>query len=366
MRQHQPSVFIDASICIVQRNGGINRVLHELLQRLPAFGIPVHVQAPETGGLPVSSGSLYGFPRSQPMRLAWHMASHRRFRRSGADVYLGTYYDPRPRNCLTSVVLVYDMIHELMPVVSQRWPRSWVDGVSLRRFLRRKRQAVVSADYVIAISQHTRRDLLRLYPELSPAKVSVHYLAASPTFSLGSAQKAASDRYILFVGRRDGYKNFRSLLAAFAGCAPLYEAFELRVVSSNPWTDEELALLGPARDRIILMSCVDDVELAELYRGATVFVYPSLYEGFGLPILEAMACGTPVICCRRASIPEVAGDAVEYFDPERPGDLSRALQEVCFSEPYQARLHHAGLARCTLFSWDRFATGLVDVLRQTA
>jgi alpha-1,3-rhamnosyl/mannosyltransferase len=118
--------------------------------------------------------------------------------------------------------------------------------------------------------------------------------------------------------------------------------------------------------RIILTGYVDEPTLACLYSGASAFVYPSLYEGFGLPVLEAMACGCPVVCSNRASLPEVAGDAAIQIDPHDPEALAHSLEKVLHDSDLRNRLITAGLQRARLFSWKKTASETLDIFKRAA
>lgn len=358
----RPSLFIDGSVYAFQRHGGINRIYDELIRRLPLMGIPVYVQVFASARLPHRPTARYDFPRWLPQSLdywkgqrLWHAAAWLNFARSGATAHVGTSYDPKPPLCRLSLVVVLDTIEELG--LEGRGPQ-W------DRVLRKKRRAILGADRLIAISYQTREDLLRFYPQLDPARVSVRHLAADSAFAPGEQEEAPAEPYLLYVGRRGFYKNFRQLLTTYLGSERLRQAFALKVVSSEPWTAGETALIASAPGRVRLLPGADDAQLLRLYRLAAALVFPSLYEGFGIPPLEALACGTPVVCCARGSMPEVCGDAAVYFDPDRPGDLARTLERVCFDESLRRRLSQAGPARAAGFDWAPFAEHFADLLRQ--
>ncbi len=357
----RPSLFIDGSIFLWQRHGGVNRIYEELMRRLPAKGIPVFAQLPPSAELPLPRRRRYDFPPLLAWSFIvnvkgytpWDAVSFINFTRSKASAHMGSYYDPVPPGCRLAVVVVFDTIYE-MGLVSQ----------GAEPTLRRKRRAIRAADRLIAISHQTRKDLLHFYPEVDPGRVSVQHLAADPAFTPGGAADPFAEPYLLFVGKRGYYKNFRQLLTAYLGSERLRQAFLLKVVSGDAWTPEEKALLSQAPGRVQLLRATDDRALIALYRGATAFVYPSLYEGFGIPLLEAMGCGTPVVCCPRSSLPEVGGDAVAYFEPDQAGDLTRVLEAVCFDRSLRKRLSAAGIARAATFHWDQFAEHVADLLRE--
>lgn len=256
-----------------------------------------------------------------------------------------TYYRERslaPVRCPT-VVTVYDMIHERF---AHTFPAT-------DRTARLKAAAVRRADAVICISEQTRRDLLDLLP-VAQEKVSVVHLAPTLATPLAGARgPEIRDPYVLYVGHRRAYKNFAALLRAIATSDSLQRGFRLVCFGGGAFTPEELATAEDLRfdASSLVYREGDDERLANLYANAAAFVYPSLYEGFGIPVLEAMAHGCPVACSATSSLPEVGGDAVEYFDPTRPDDIAAAIHRIVDSDARASELRRRGAARAKLFSW---------------
>jgi glycosyltransferase involved in cell wall biosynthesis len=231
------------------------------------------------------------------------------------------------------------------------------------------------AAYCIADSEHTRKDVIRRF-RVDPDRVRVVHLAADDhLFQPVSADRIADvrrrldlpDRFILYVGGIDPRKNVPGLiraLASFRGtdldAVPLLMAGNVRSQAEFP---ELEALIRTERleDRIRLLGFVDDPTLAALYAACSVFAFPSFYEGFGLPVLEAMASGAPVVTTRRSSIPELGGEAVLYVEPESVADISRGLRDVLSREDLRVALKTAGPLRARLFSWDRTVQATIDV-----
>jgi glycosyltransferase involved in cell wall biosynthesis len=233
-----------------------------------------------------------------------------------------------------------------------------------KRAAKAKRAAVNRADHIICVSENTRQDLVRVYG-VDPARTSVVHLGSS--MDLGApadeALSGSTAPSLLYVGHRRGYKNFHAVLQAYADSATLRD-FELVAFGGpRPTPDErkEIDRLGLG-DRV-RFEAGSDQKLAAHYRRATVFVYPSKYEGFGIPPLEAMNYGCPVVCSDRASIPEVVGDAGVYFDPDDVEDLRAKLERVATSDELQADLRARGQARLTAFSWDRCAAATAQIYR---
>ncbi len=351
--------------------GGGPRYVLELARRLPAYGVSeVCVVAPLHINNFLTADSARGFTRGRhvPNRLAglpglipslWlvnRFAAPLAWLGVNPDIVHETYYAIRPvGRARRRVVTVYDMIYELFPE-QFRDARYWIAA---------KRAAVDRADHVICISENTRQDLVRLYG-VDPARTSVVHLGHSLTVEANSAkvQSSGCRPSLLYVGHRGGRKNFKTLLQAY-GSSPILREFELIAFGGDPLLPDErkeIRRLG-ITDRVRFESG-SDRELAECYQAATAFIYPSLYEGFGLPPLEAMSHGCPVVCSNAGSIPEVVGDAGVYFDPDNPEELRTALERVATTETLQADLRTRGYARIAEFSWDKCAAETAQIYRE--
>ncbi|NLT23720.1 MAG: glycosyltransferase family 4 protein [Syntrophorhabdus sp.] len=277
--------------------------------------------------------------------------------RRHVDIFHETYFttsDCCPGSA-KRVLTVYDMIYE-------RYPRYFSP---LDRTPQLKEHAVKRADHVICISENTRRDLIELLgvPE---EKTSVVYLG----YSL-DANKAPSDPprkgkpFILYVGSRWGYKNFDRMVKAYGSSKVLKDNLSLVCFGGGPFNSEEWAMFGSLqipRDDVMHVSGNDDV-LAGLYSSASLFVYPSLYEGFGIPPLEAMFFGCPVACANSSSLPEVVGEAAELFDPNDEDSMRCAMERVISEQARSRELVRSGKERIKLFSWEKCAADTLEVYR---
>jgi glycosyltransferase involved in cell wall biosynthesis len=172
-------------------------------------------------------------------------------------------------------------------------------------------------------------------------------------------------KYVLCVGSLEPRKNLRMLLKAWSQASHLHPDLSLVLVggTANYYRQAGLEQLP---DRVVLAGRVDDADLPAIYSAAMMFVYPSLYEGFGLTVLEAMGCGTPVICSGTTSLPEVVGDAAVLIDPTNVHDLATAISDLAGNETRRAALKQLGTERCRLFSWDTAAERTWNVLQQAA
>jgi glycosyltransferase involved in cell wall biosynthesis len=331
-----PLVVVDADVLGRERTGDETHV-ENLLRRLPdAAGGTMRFAAvtrrPELvpdGVEPIALPS-----RSQELRMAWALPRLlRRLRPS-----LAHFQHALPPACpCPAVVTVHDLSFERDPHVMGRRDR-FVFRTVVPRSVRR-------AARVFAVSERTRRDLIELYGT-APEKVVVTPNAVDPVFAPGGDR----DSYLLFVGAIQERKN---PLAAVGAAAEL----GLRLVVVGPEKEPALAReLG--RRGAELRGYVDKPHLADLYRGAACVVLPSRYEGFGLPVLEAMACGAPVVATNDSALREVGGDAAVYAEPDGLADaIRRALAEA------DAR-SRAGIERARLFSWDETARRALAAYRE--
>jgi len=348
-------VLYDYQVFSWQRYGGISRYFYELITRV--------AQVPENAvsvfmGLHINR---YGLERYRPQFSGFYGREHQLSpaltkavrllnpllftsfaRRRPIDVYHQTYYatPPAPRGGKV-ILTVYDMIHE-------RFPERFASQDPTRR---RKRQAVDRADGIICLSQSGKQDLIEILgvPE---EKIAVIHLANSLVAEV-SEPPQVREPYVLFVGQRGGYKNFRAFAEAFASRADFTRNFKLICFGGGPFTPEEaqaLRTLG-ILDKAKVLEGPDSL-LANLYRYASAFVYPSLYEGFGFPPLEAMHYGCPVLVSRSSSIPEVVGDAGQYFDPTDREDMAEKLARLLEDESLRKQLAVRGPQREKAFSWD--------------
>ena len=253
-------------------------------------------------------------------------------------------------NGVKKVITVHDMIHEKF---SGYFKKS--TGTS-----NPKRVASQRADHIICVSESTRQDLIDIC-HIPEEKTSVIHHGVDNIFT---ATPLDSDHllnlpvnFILYVGKREGYKNFIAFLRAFAASTQLKEYFSIVCFGGGELSPSELALAGAVglRPGQLIVYFGDDALLASIYRQASALVYPSLYEGFGFPPLEAMASGCPVICSNTSSLPEVVGTAGEYFDPLSQESIKKALEAVVFSTKRSDDLIAAGYLQASKFSWEKCA-----------
>ena len=360
-------VLFDYQAFSIQRHGGVSRYFYEIANHLQTRAeFDVEILAPLYVCDYFSSRSLV-MPRGFKVPLLSRTSIIRRFANAGIswvmsrhrqdiDVFHETYYsmaDTKPASA-KRVITVFDMIHE-------KFPDHFSNTASIAQV---KLASILRADHVICISESTRQDLIAI-TNLDPKKTSVVHLgygldtrgASTPPPDLNGRN------YLLYVGLRAGYKNFKVLLDAFAQSSALRTSFVLVCFGGPPFTSDERLYMGSLGldPEVVIYRAGNDRDLAGYYSSAVAFVYPSLYEGFGIPPLEAMSLGCPVICSTAGSLPEVVGNAAELFDPTDAEDLRRALEEVLDRPAHAKALVALGLKRTQMFSWEKCARETADI-----
>lgn len=274
-----------------------------------------------------------------------------------------------------SIVTVHDVIPFLLPKLSLSGDPLTALRQKIYLFLQ-ARSLRWAARRLITVSENSKRDLVRLF-NLNESKVSVIYEAVDESFRPASPARVfeirqkfgLNENYLFCHGGYSPYKNLERLLAAFAHLAA--KRADLQLVLGGAKKDHDhfrqvlrqIKLLG-LDSRVVLTDYVAEEDLGPLYTGARLLVYPSLYEGFGLPILEAQACGTPVVCSNRASLPEVAGLGADYFNPEDVGDMNQKMESLLRSVDRPRELREEGFRNVARFSWEKCARQTLEVFEK--
>jgi glycosyltransferase involved in cell wall biosynthesis len=265
---------------------------------------------------------------------------------------------------------VHDLGHRFYPKAHAVRQRLYLE-LSARRHVSR-------ADHIVVDSESTRRDLIQLY-SASPARISVAYLGVDETMRpvghSGQAEVARrlgladNEHYFLHVGTLQPRKNLRRLLSAFASVAADLPRHHLVLAGRTGWGGDDLgeaAVRLGIGGRVRRIGYIDRAQLPALYSGSQATVMPSLYEGFGLPVLEAMACGAPVVASSSSSLPEIVGDAGLVVDPFDVDGWAAAMRRVASDAGLRDSLSESGLRRSSEFTWARCADAILEALTDAA
>lgn len=291
----------------------------------------------------------------------------RQLRDINATFYHSPYYLMPYRPGVPTVLTAHDLIPQVYPryyTPAQRLVFRWAHGLALR-----------TARITVAVSAATRTDLIQRLGARAD-RVVVIPEAADPHFAPQPAaalqavrdQYHLPDRYLLYFGSNKPHKNLARLVTAFSKLEFRIQNSELHLVIAGSWDTRypEAKQLAAGNDRIRFLGPVREADLPALYGGALAFVFVSEYEGFGLPPLEAMACGTPVIAGNTSSLPEVIGDAGLLVDPRDVNAIAAALERIVSDSALQADLKQRSLDRAAAFTWERTAAQTLAVYRAIA
>lgn len=281
--------------------------------------------------------------------------STRILKKQNYDIFHPTYYNPYFLKHLKNkpfILTIHDMIHELYPDSFSFFDRTktW------------KSQLIKRADQIIAISESTKKDIIKLY-DIDPNLIHVVYHGNPLEETIKCVDEhneidtsMINRRYILFVGNREGYKNFPFLCASISQLINKEKNLFLYCAGGQAFTPMEISLFEEHNIKSKVCHIKpNDCILKQLYKNAEAFIFPSLYEGFGLPILEAFSCGCPTILSNTSSFPEIGGNAAIYFDPKDQSSLSYAIDAVLFDTEYRDILITKGFDRVKDFSWSESA-----------
>jgi glycosyltransferase involved in cell wall biosynthesis len=265
-----------------------------------------------------------------------------------------------PRFCpVPQVVTIHDLSHFY-------FPDEFLKG-DLYKLTRWTKFAVQKARKIIAVSKNTKKDLAKFY-NLPEEKISIIYNGYEKRVHTGSKFQAPGSKYILYVGTLQPRKNVQTLIRTFEKFHKTNPDFKLVITGKKGWLYKEIFSLVKdlhLEKSVIFTGHVSEDELTGLYRNAFCFVLPSLYEGFGIPVLEAMSYRCPVICSNSSSLPEVGGDAALYFNPQDEIQLLNQLKRLKGDPKLREELISRGLKRIKLFSWQKSAKETLEVIKSS-
>lgn len=267
------------------------------------------------------------------------------------------------KNC-KHILTVHDLSFEIFPECFSLKMRLW------HAFLNPQRQCL-RADEIIVPSENTRQDIMDLY-EIAKEKIQVFHFGLSSIFLEKHDNAQASldlqrkynlpQKYILFLGTIEPRKNITAVLNAFIESELSKDGYELVIVGAKGWKNKKILKTIEETSSVRYIGYIEPEEKPAFYAGASLFVYPSLYEGFGFPVLEAMACAVPVITSNRSSLPEIAGGSAYYINPYNVSELSAAMKKICTQKDVSQFFVQKGLEHVGQFSWKKTAEQFLSSL----
>lgn len=265
-------------------------------------------------------------------------------------IFHSSYYRVSRESNAINIVTIHDFMPELFFQGIKRLVHSY-----------RKKIAITKADAIVCVSENTRKDLLRFYPKVSRKPIITIHLGIANDFSRLTTTPSEYNRFgkfILFVGRRSHYKNF-SFAVSVMEKLPNYQL----VVVGEEFSEAENGFLKSIRNRVTLISNPSNDILNVLYNSAFCLLYPSSYEGFGIPVIEAMKCGCPVVALKASSIPEIAGSAGILIDTLDSTSFSKAIISL-ENQEYRKLLVQEGIKNSSRFNWDNSCASLIDFYKE--
>tara|TARA_B100000579_G_scaffold423333_1_gene426385 strand:- start:31 stop:1155 length:1125 start_codon:yes stop_codon:yes gene_type:complete len=368
------NIFFDHKIFTKQNYGGPSRYFVNLVEKLNLMNdinakifAPFHINffLSKTNRdnknnliLPFSN-QLYKFNSVKKYLLKINnIINEKNLQNFNSDITHTTYYDSSfPKNSDNLVITVFDLIHEIFR-----------EDYGFKENYYPKKKILKKAKQIICISESTKNDLINYY-DIDESKITVTYLASN--FNISKEEnikknRIIDDKYFLYVGSRWKYKNFEKLLYCLNYNPSILKNFKLILFGGGDLVNHELKLISKLnlnKDKIIQMDGNENI-LKSLYANAEFFIYTSKHEGFGIPILESFSLRCPVLCGNTSSLPEVAGDAALFFNPNDHISISNSIEKILNNNDLKQLYIKKGLERTKLFSWDKCAMETLNIYKK--
>jgi glycosyltransferase involved in cell wall biosynthesis len=356
-------IVFDYSIFFHQKYGGVSRYFINLHNQLLGMNSKAKIFAPIHTNLYLKNYNLGGnfkyYMKKYPiftrkiLKNINYLSSKTFFKFYNPDIVHQTFFENNDyKGKFKKVITVYDLIHEI-----------YFKDYGKSNDYKPKKFSLENSDQIICISNKTKEDLINIY-KVDPNKIKVIYLGVSKFPELPKKNTILNQKpYLLFVGDRSKYKNFENLVKAYSSSIKLQNDFDIVCCGGGKLTDLEKINITDRKINLskIIQLEVDDNLLGNFYRNAVALIYPSKYEGFGLPTLEAMSLGCPVICSKHPAIIETVGNSAKIFDPENFEEIKSCIEDIVYSPSNLEIYKKAGLERCKKFNWYKCAEETLKV-----
>lgn len=363
-------VLYDHQCFVQQQFGGVSRYHYQLIKELnKLLGVEAKLSLKYSNNFYITEDKSLGVKKFFPNNNFYFKRTILDFinrsstipalKKSDYDIFHPTYFNPYFLKYLNNkpfVLTVYDLIHEKYPEIIN----------SIDKTLENKKVLLFKTKRILAISNSTKNDLIQLY-NIPPEKIEVTYLAASINKSIVSStlKLGLPEKYILFVGNRDFYKNFNNFILSVEPLLKEHKDLFLICAGGGIFTNEEKRIFHSKElEKKILHKAADDITLATLYSNALAFIFPTLYEGFGIPALEAMNCDCPVVMSNTSSLPEVGGEAAIYFNPNNIDDMREKIKSIIINKDLRDDLILKAKTQRQKFSFEKTAIKTLEVYKR--
>ena len=270
------------------------------------------------------------------------------------DIIHNTFFEEKVIKKFKKVITVYDLIHEI-----------YHDEYGNKINFKPKKTALDNADQIICISNNTKKDLINFY-NIDEKKIKVIYLGVQNFNEINQINFKFDKPFILYVGTRSKYKNFDKFLKAFSMSNKLQNDFDIICCGGGKFSNLEKKNISNLKIDNLKIKQIDvnDDQLQYFYKNASLLIYPSLYEGFGLPTLEAMSLGCPVASSNHSAIIEAVGNAAKLFDPNKPEDIKFTIENIIYSKEITKDIVTKGYQRSKLFTWKKCAEETMNIYKK--
>lgn len=271
---------------------------------------------------------------------------------------------PPSKEIQESNLIKFRMLHDAIPIVEKKGVShagDWHDKVY---------NTITDCDYYVTNSEYTKKDILKYFPFIKDSHIKTTLLGANEKFKPSNEASPINERYIFSLCSLGKRKNLEFAIKNFFKFIDKNNISDLKLVLGGSVWNKYKPVLNKLldkydRSKIVLTGYIDENDLPEYYSNALCFIYPSLYEGFGLPVLEAMQCGCPVITSNTTSLPEVIGDAGIQINPKSDEEMISAYEKMYFDSDFRESCYQKGLERAKQFSWTKCAKEILDFINNT-
>ena len=362
-------VILDYSIFFHQKYGGISRYFLNLHDKFLEKNIETKIIAPIHNNIFLKNCKfnyfngyyIKDYPRftRKIFKEYNHLSSKMISKLIKPDIIHKTFYEKNIDNSksVKKIITVYDLAHEI-----------YYKEYNKQENYRPKKKYLNDIDYIICPSNKTKSDLINFY-NIPKNKIEVVYMGIHKFNQKTYTNRINIDKhFILYVGDRKRYKNFLNLIKAYSLSTRLQKDFILVCCGGGEITENERKKISDLKidSSKILQIDGNDNDLCHLYKNASAFIFPSKYEGLGLPPLEAMSLGCPVISSNHEAIIEAVGDAASLFNPDEPEDIKLKIEDVLYSTELTNQLKNKGIKRSDFFSWEKCAKETLDVYKKVS